>query len=170
MSALTAIFATVLQDQNGITETIKEIISIEMLIIGFGITGLSLSWIWMISLNSYLRVNSRKYAALKILEKRLEYQFFDSEWQFLSPKEQKQTYWQRSRIELNLPIVFFVCFWLLMGFGLFHTQDWRYHIFHVYPAALTVIFIFCFYYWLQIEKSFEGEDNDKERDTTNEPG
>ncbi len=165
MSGLILLFTNVfritnvLQNKEGDTPEILKIISGEQLVCAIGVIGLTLSMIWCVSLNSYLRVNSRKYEALKDLEMRLSYQFFKNEWSYLPENEQKQTYWQRSRIELILPIVFFLCFWGLMGFGLFHFNSILYHLFHIYPISL-IIMLFCgLRAWLKIEKNFRKGDN-----------
>ena len=107
MSGLILIFSTFLQNKEKLPTELLNIVSIEQLIVILGVLGVSLSWIWCISINSYLRVNSRKYEALKKLENELEYQFFKNEWEFLADDEKEKTYWQRSRIELTLPSLFF---------------------------------------------------------------
>ena len=155
MSGLTLIFSTFLQNKDKLPVELLSVVSIEQLIAAFGVLGLSLSWVWCISINSYLRVNSRKYEALKKLENKLEYQFFKSEWEFLPDNERENTYWQQSRIELTLPTVFFFCFTLLMGYGLYSFPDKIYRLFLIYPAALVIMFCCGLYKWIKIEKNFD---------------
>ena len=158
MSGLTLIFSTFLQNKDKLPGELLSIISIEQLIVALGVLGLSLSWIWCISINSYLRVNSRKYEALKKLEGELEYQFFRNEWEFLADDEKENTYWQRSRIELTLPSLFFLCFTVLMGFGLYNFPNKLYLLFLIYPASLAAMLCYGLHKWLKIEKNFNKGD------------
>ena len=160
MSGLLLIFTNILQSKGGIASELLKIISIQQLVSAVGAIGLSLSMIWCVSLNSYLRVNSRKYEALKQLERRLDYQFFDIEWSFLPKNEKNQTYWQRSIIELFLPTLFFLCFWGLMGYGLYKSNDILYHLFHIYPLSLIILFCWGLRTWIKTEKSFNKEGDD----------
>lgn len=158
MSGLILIFSTFLQNTDKLPAELLNIVSIEQLIVVLGVLGLSLSWIWCISVNSYLRVNSRKYEALKKLEDELEYQFFKNEWEFLADDEQENTYWQRSRIELTLPSLFFICFTVLMGFGLYNFPNKLYLLFLIYPASLAAMLCYGLHKWVKIEKSFNTGD------------
>ncbi len=158
MSGLILIFSTFLQNKEKLPTELLNIVSIEQLIVILGVLGLSLSWIWCISVNSYLRVNSRKYEALKKLEDELEYQFFKDEWEFLADDEKKKTYWQRSRIELTLPSLFFICFTALMGFGLYNFPNKLYLLFLIYPVSLAAMLGSGLYKWVKIEKGFNRED------------
>ena len=158
MSGLILIFSTFLQNKDKLPTELLNIVSIEQLIVILGVLGLSLSWIWCISVNSYLRVNSRKYEALKKLENELEYQFFKDEWEFLADDEKEKTYWQRSRIELTLPSLFFICFTALMGFGLYNFPNKLYLLFLIYPASLAAMLCYGLYKWVKIEKGFNRED------------
>ena len=158
MSGLILIFSTFLQNKDKLPTELLNIVSIEQLIVILGVLGLSLSWIWCISVNSYLRVNSRKYEALKKLEDELEYQFFKDEWEFLADDEKEKTYWQRSRIELTLPSLFFICFTVLMGFGLYNFPNKLYLLFLIYPVSLTTMLCYGLHKWVKIEKSFNRKD------------
>lgn len=163
MSGLALIFSTFLQNKDKLPIELLKIISIENLIVALGVLGLSLSWIWCFSINSYLRVNSRKYEALKKLEDELEYKFFKNEWEFLGDDEKTNTYWQRSVIELTVPGLFFLCFTALMGFGLYNLANKLYLLFLIYPIFLAGLLCFGLHKWHKIEKSFNKGDqkNDK---------
>ena len=62
---------------------IQDLVSIEFLIVGIALLGITLSLAWFILINSNLRQSMLKYEALKRLENKLEYQFFKDEWEFL---------------------------------------------------------------------------------------
>lgn len=158
MSGLALIFSTFLQNKDKLPTELLKIISIENLIVALGVLGLSLSWIWCFSINSYLRVNSRKYEALKKLEDELEHKFFRNEWEFLGDDEKANTYWQRSVIELTVPGLFFVCFTILMGFGLYNLANELYLLFLIYPMFLAGLLCFGLHKWHKIERSFNKGD------------
>ena len=79
MSALTVIFSALLQNREKLPKDLVNIVSVEWIIVSLGVLGITLSYIWCLSINTYLRVNSRKYKALNQLEDVLEYKFFKSE-------------------------------------------------------------------------------------------
>ena len=106
------------------------------MIVSLGVLGITLSWIWCLSINAYLRVNSRKYKALTKLEDELEYEFFKSESEFLGNIEKGTTYWQRSLIELTTPGLFFLFFSGLMWLGLRNLPQENFAMFMFYPVFL----------------------------------
>ena len=71
---------------------IRDLISIEFLILGLPLLGITLSVAWFILISSNLRQNIIKYEALKKLEKKLEYQFFKDEWKYLKKYRNRKTY------------------------------------------------------------------------------
>ena len=107
MSGLILIFSTFLQNKDKLPTELLNIVSIEQLIVILGVLGLSLSWIWCISVNSYLRVNSRKYEALKKLEDELEYQFFKDEWEFLADDEKEKLIGKDQELNSLCQVFFF---------------------------------------------------------------
>ena len=87
MSGLMVIFSALLRNLEKLPQALVEIVSVEWIIVSLGVLGITLSWIWCLSINAYLRVNSRKYKALNQLEDELEYKFFKSEAEFLGEIE-----------------------------------------------------------------------------------
>ena len=158
MSALTLIFSALLRNIDKLPLELLELISIEWIIVSFGVLGITLSWIWCLSINSYLRVNSRKYKALDRLENELEYKFFKSESEFLGRIEKDTSYWQRSLIELTTPGLFFLFFVGLMGLGLRNLPEENFILFFAYPVFLLEFFFYWLYKWYRIEKNFDKGD------------
>ena len=165
MSALTVIFSALLQNLDKLPKDFTDIVSVEWIIVSLGILGITLSWIWCLSINAYLRVNSRKYKALNQLENVLEYKFFKSEAEFLAEIEKDTTYWQRSLIELTTPGLFFLFFAGLMGVGLLNLSKENFVLFMLYPLALLYFFSYHLRKWYKIETgSDKGEKTDGKMD------
>ena len=155
MSALIVAFSTLLQNIDKLPDELVQIISIEWIIVIFGVLGITLSWIWCLSINSYLRVNSRKYKALNKLEQKLEYKFFKSESEFLGKFEKGTTYWQRSLIELTTPGLFFLFFVGLMWIGFVNLPEQNFVLFMFYPVCLLQFFFYDLQKWYKIEKGLD---------------
>ena len=165
MSALTVIFSALLRNLDKLPKDLVDIVSVEWIIVSLGVLGITLSWIWCLSINAYLRVNSRKYKALNQLENVLEYKFFKSEAEFLGEIEKNTTYWQRSLIELTTPGLFFLFFAGLMGVGLRNLPKENFVLFMIYPLALLYFFCYHLRKWYKIEKgSDKGEKTDGKMD------
>ena len=152
MSALTVIFSALLRNLDKLPKELVDIVSVEWIIVSLGVLGITLSWIWCLSINAYLRVNSRKYKALNKLEDALEYQFFKSESEFLGNIEKGTTYWQRSLIELTTPGLFFLFFSGLMWLGLRNLPQENFALFMFYPVFLLYFFFYHLTKWYRIEK------------------
>lgn len=152
MSALTVIFSAFLQNIDKLPNEVVDVVSVEWIIVSFGVLGITLSWIWCLSINSYLRVNSRKYKALNKLEDELEYKFFKEESEFLGRIEKGTTYWQRSLIELTIPGIFFLLFVGFMWIGLRNLPQENFALFMFYPVFLLQFFFYKLTKWYKIEK------------------
>lgn len=165
MSALTVIFSAFLQNREKLPKDLVDIVSVEWIIVSLGVLGITLSYIWCLSINAYLRVNSRKYKALNQLEDVLEYKFFKNEAKFLGEIEKGTTYWQRSLIELTTPGLFFLFFAGLMWLGLRNLPEENFALFMVYPVFLLYFFFYNLTKWYRIEKSSgKGEKTDGKMD------
>lgn len=147
LSGLIVIFSAILQNKNGESVKFLDGVSIELIMVVLGGLGMWLSFIWLISVNSYLQLNSRKYEVLKQLEDELEYQFFQHEWELLG-REKNKTYKYLSFPELLAPIVFFLFFLFIfiIGFKISREEDFS-HRFLVLSAVLyPIFFVFSFWY------------------------
>ena len=110
-----------------------------------GYIGMLLSWMWFISINSYLQEGTRKYEVLKKLEAKLEYQFFTQEWELLGEKRKHLPYNRLFWSEICVPVVFFAFFVALFVVRIAEAHEK--HIFSLpvclaffmHPVLLTVI-------------------------------
>ena len=110
LSGLAVIFSAFLQRKNGVP--------LGVLMVGFGTFGIFLSVAWYIVIRSYRQLNTGKFAALQELEKELSYPFFTREWDLLKEGTDKKTYWRLSVVETFVPSIFFICFGVLLVFGI----------------------------------------------------
>ena len=162
MSALAVIFSALLRSDEENLKVLLDFVSIEWIIVLLGVLGITLSWIWIMSINSYLQLNSRKYKALEKLEDVLEYQFFQNEGEFLGRLEKGNTYWRRSLIELTTPGTFFLFFLGLLCFGLLKLPVGTFELFLGYPLLLLLFFVLRLIKWHKIERE-ELSQPDNER-------
>ena len=111
LSGLAVLFSAFLQRKNGV--------SLEWLMVGFGLFGMLLASAWYIVIRSYRQLNSGKFKALHELEGKLAYPFFKREWDLLAEGREQKTYWRLTVVETFVPITFFVCFVALLAIGIY---------------------------------------------------
>ena len=119
MSGLLIIYFTFLQRKDEIfpDRSIDElVVGISTIVVGY--LGFLFSGIWFFTINTYLRLISRKYEVLKKLEDEFEFQFFREEWELLDKKKKKVSYEKLSRFELYIPFAFLLIF-LLISYAAF---------------------------------------------------
>ena len=153
MSALIVGFSTLLENLEKIPKSFLEVIGVEWLTVTVGATGIALSWSWYLSVDYYLRLNSRKYKTLKKLEKKLAYQFYKEEWDYLGKDRSDQTYWQLASNQLSIPILFFIIFTILLWVGVDSLENKDYRLFMVVPFLLFITFLIGAFNQLSIEKN-----------------
>ena len=111
LSGLAVLFSAFLQRKNGVP--------LGWLMVGFGSFGTLLAGAWYIVIRSYRQLNSGKFKALHELEEKLAYPFFKREWDLLDEGTERKTYWRLTIVETFVPIIFFVCFTVLLGIGIY---------------------------------------------------
>ena len=165
MSGLTLIVSAFLQNKDKLPTELLGIVSFEHFILIGLVLGISLSWSWLISINSNLRLNSRKYKALMKLENELEYQFFKNEWEFLGKYRKGKTYWQLSIIEITVPTTLFLLFTFLLGLVAHKLPNRLYLLCLMYPGILIILFLTDCLEWLEVdmEKNKHPGTNSKKR-------
>ena len=111
LSGLAVLFSAFLQRKNGVP--------LGGLMIGFGLFGMLLASAWYIVIRSYRQLNSSKFKALHELEEKLTYPFFKREWDLLAEGRERKTYWRLTVVETFVPAIFFICFAVLFGIGIY---------------------------------------------------
>ena len=91
-------------------------------VIGFVGALLAVSWDRVV--RSYEQLNSGKFKALRELEEKLNYRFFEREWHFLGHGEGADQdegagkYLRLSRVERSVPWLFFGLYLAVIGYGI----------------------------------------------------
>lgn len=153
MSGLALIFAAFFK----LPTEIQKLMSIGDLVVGLAFLGVTLSLAWFVLINSNLRLSMIKYEALKKLEDKLDYQFFQDEWKFLEKYGRHRTYWEISYIEIFIPVFFFILFTLLLHLGALDFSDKPYHrFFSYYPSILSGSFCYTGFRSWQIDREIRG--------------
>lgn len=105
-SGLAVLFSTFLQRKNGVLPG--------WLMVGFGLFGMLLASAWYIVIRSYRQLNTAKFEALHELEEKLAYPFSKREWDLLGKGTDRKTYQQLTIVESRVPILFGICFAILL--------------------------------------------------------
>lgn len=111
LSGLVVLFSALIQRQNGIP--------LGILMVGFGLFGMLLAAAWYVVIRSYRQLNTGKFKALHELEAKLAYPFFKREWELLEEGQEQKTYWRLTIVETFVPLIFFICFAVLLGIGIY---------------------------------------------------
>ncbi|MYK91021.1 MAG: hypothetical protein F4026_02555 [Synechococcus sp. SB0669_bin_8] len=89
-----------------------------VLLLFSGIIGMSISGSWYIVIRSYRQLNRGKFDTLHKLEQKLDYPFFEREWEFLKRGRDRNRYWKLTVVETLLPSIFFLLFFSLLVIAL----------------------------------------------------
>ena len=104
------LFPTLLQFRNEVP--------LGVLMVGFGVLGISLSIAWYIHICSYRQLSSGKFKPLHELEEKLAYPFFKREWELLGGEEKLNKYWGLTVAEAFVPVIFWVVFVTTLTIGI----------------------------------------------------
>ena len=98
-----------------------------------GIVGALLAVSWMLVIRSYKRLNDGKFDALRELERKLSYRFFEREWHFLGHEDvsdeniaktdgrkQGAKYFRLTVVEQSAPWLFFALYVAVVVWGSVH--------------------------------------------------
>lgn len=91
-------------------------ISLPIILLFTGTTGVVLSASWCIVIRSYRQLNDGKFRFLRELEKELSFPFFEKEWGYLGSR-----YWRLTIVETTLPFIFFIISLVIATVGVIAT-------------------------------------------------
>lgn len=86
------------------------------------IAGIIICYLWFRIIISYKGLNSAKFKVIHAIESRLPLALYDTEWEMLNRGKNKKVYWPFSHIELNVPKIFILIYFVLMV----STIPWEY--------------------------------------------
>ena len=111
LSGLAVLFSAFLQRKNGIP--------LGWLMVSFGLFGMFLASAWYIVIRSFRQLNTGKFQVLLALEEKLAYPFFKREWELLGEGKDSKSYRKLTAVETFVPVIFGVCFVVLLLIGIF---------------------------------------------------
>ena len=108
LSALIAILAIVLDKDNA------QVVDMRLIILLISVMGIIISVIWNVNINSYRQLNTGKFKVIHEMEKDLPYPCYDKEWEFLGQGANSKKYFQLTRVERWVPVIFSLPYVLLL--------------------------------------------------------
>ena len=72
--------------------------------------GMALSAVWFVNLDSYRQLNRAKFDIINKMEKQLPATPYTGEWELLRPKDGPANYFQLTRVERFVPVIFGLLF------------------------------------------------------------
>lgn len=110
-SALVAALGFIATKTNGL--------EIANLLILSSIAGITLCYLWYRTIYSYKCLNSGKFKVIHAIEKRLPLALYDTEWEALGRGKNKKIYWPFSHIELFVPWIFIMIYFIILFVNLY---------------------------------------------------
>ena len=83
-----------------------------------GIFGAALSSVWYFNIRSYRTLNSAKFTVINQMESQLPTSGYSDEWELLRPKGTRPQYFQLTRVEQFVPVIFLLLFVALIIYSL----------------------------------------------------
>lgn len=108
MSALIPVLVFVLDKGSEIA------ISPNLILLIVSFMGILISLIWYLNINSYRQLNGAKFQVINDLEKKLPYQGFTREWDFLQQGKKSKVYLELTKVERWVPFIFSIPYWALL--------------------------------------------------------
>ena len=152
LSALVFGLYKLAENPNTISEELLDLIGVKEIVAIIAIIGMLVSWVWIIQIDKYVQLNSRKFNALKDLEKKLQYQFYDQTLSYLDEKNRNKSYQRRAYYHFNLPAIFFLLFSVTFDVMVFKMGN-IISILALLPLGFIALFMISRYNQKSLEKS-----------------
>lgn len=88
------------------------------LFLAVSILGLSICFLWYITINSYRQLNSGKFIVIHEIEQQLPFPCYNREWKILGEGKKRRKYFQLTRIEKFVPFILAVPYLFLFIYSL----------------------------------------------------
>ena len=75
-----------------------------------GISGIAISFLWLLTLKSFRSLNSAKFKVIHEVEKNLSFSLFKEEWKYLDEGKSPRKYLKLSVVEQGIPIIFILLY------------------------------------------------------------
>lgn len=98
----------------GLAATKANGLEITNLLILSSIAGTTLCYLWYRIIYSYRCLNSGKFKVIHAIERRLPLALYDTEWEALGRGNNKKIYWPFSHIELFVPWIFIMIYFIIL--------------------------------------------------------
>ena len=92
---------------------------LEVAFLVIGLFGIALSAVWHFNIRSYRTLNSAKFEIINCIEKQLPFAGYSEEWEILRPPEGRRPYFQLTRVEQLVPVIFMSLFAALTIYAIF---------------------------------------------------
>ena len=92
---------------------------LEVAFLAIGLFGIALSVVWLFNIRSYRTLNSAKFEIINRIEKQLPFAGYGEEWEILRPPEGRRPYFQLTRVEQFVPVIFAALFAALTIYAIF---------------------------------------------------
>ena len=83
------------------------------------LAGILFCWTWLSTINSYRQLNSGKFKIINTIERKLPLAMYKAEWAYLKPKNAIDRYKQLTVVELWVPKIFAIVYFVLMLTAIF---------------------------------------------------
>lgn len=82
------------------------------------VIGVLFSILWFVTINSYKQLNAGKFSVILEMEKELPYECYGKEWVYLGEGKDIKKYYQFTKVEKFVPILFFIIFLVIIAITL----------------------------------------------------
>ena len=88
------------------------------ILISVAVAGIVLCAVWFINIRSYKQLNSAKFKIIHEIEELLPFPLYKKEWKYLRPLNDKHKYFQLTRVEQLVPLIFLIPYIILIIYAL----------------------------------------------------
>ena len=81
--------------------------------------GILFCWAWLSIINSYRQLNTGKFKVINTIEQKLPLAMYKAEWSYLKPKRGISRYKQLTVVEILVPKIFGIVYFVLMLLAIF---------------------------------------------------
>ena len=84
--------------------------NLDKLYVFISVFAIFISIVWLININSYRKLNTAKFDVIHKMEEKLPMPLYKMEWEYLRGNQMKNKYFQLTKVESLIPIIFMLIF------------------------------------------------------------